>query len=86
MMGLPECREVAFRLSRAKEQPLTARERAENGMHLLFCDHCRRYARQLGELWEAASHVAGEIERQSLDAEAKKRLSDALDRERRREE
>ena len=85
MMGLPECREVAFRLSRAKEQPLTARERVENGVHLLFCDQCRRYAKQLGQLWEAASHAAEEIENQSLDADAKKRISDALAQERRQE-
>lgn len=47
MMGMPTCREVAERLSREQDEPNPRGRGMALRMHLLICNRCRRYDRQL---------------------------------------
>ncbi len=78
MIG-PDCHDVAYLLSRARESRLTRRERWAVRMHLLICVYCRRYARQLRWLEQALARVRGSGRTGRLDEEARARIRARLD-------
>lgn len=47
MMGMPSCREVAASLSRELDEPSPRGRGMALRLHLLMCNQCRRYDRQL---------------------------------------
>ncbi len=44
---LPPCEQITRIISAAADRPLTWRERIEKRLHLVFCDLCSRFERQL---------------------------------------
>lgn len=53
MKLMPSCKEVSELLSQGQDRPLTAAERFGTRLHLLLCEGCRQFARQLDILRSA---------------------------------
>lgn len=69
MRGMPSCRQVARALSTGELEGSPLSRRLAVRLHLLLCQHCRRYARQIRAIGTAARQVMGgqEGERESLE-------------------
>lgn len=82
MMGMPSCREVAERLSREQDEPNPHGRSLALRMHLLVCNHCRRYDKQLqwlrANIRQALTNTSG----QQLSSAARDRIRAYLARER----
>lgn len=50
LMNIPDCRETSLLLSRKQDVALSLRERIGLRLHLLACDGCRQFERQLAFL------------------------------------
>ena len=79
------CRETARLLSEATDEPQPLRRRIGLRFHLMMCRLCRRYAKQIGLLDEAARSLSRRVEEGDeaapggLAPEAKARMRSALD-------
>jgi|GEM_PF-383203 len=51
------CKEVAHAVSTEDVAPVGWRERLSTRFHLMMCRHCRRYAKQMEALGDAARSV-----------------------------
>jgi hypothetical protein len=78
MMGLPNCREVAARLSREQDDPGIARRGMGLRLHLLMCPHCRRYGQQLGWIRANIRYALAHAGPMSLSANARERIRERL--------
>lgn len=47
MLLIPSCKEVSVLLSQAQDRPLSIGERLRLKAHLLLCEGCRYFARQV---------------------------------------
>ena len=54
------CKEVSFRLSQAQERRLSLGERVSLGLHLMLCNGCRNFRRQLEFIRAAARRYPGD--------------------------
>lgn len=83
MSAIFSCREASRLASTAVDRPLPIAKRLQLGMHLAMCSACRAYRRQIRSLDRLlrgrAAHEAEDQEIR-LDAEARKRISEALRR------
>ena len=77
------CKQVSELVSQSLDRRLSLRERLGVRMHLLMCDMCRRYRRQLLFLSRASRRLLGRDTR--LPPEARRRISDRLREESRDE-
>lgn len=59
MMGLPNCREVAFLLSSEYARPRGGRRSLKIRAHLLICGACRCYERYLAWMRDNLPRAAG---------------------------
>jgi len=78
------CKEVSYLASKAIDVPLTWRERWSMRLHLLFCNLCRRYVRDLRFLRRAPTYRReGEtqqlMKQAKLSGKARERIQRALD-------
>lgn len=76
----PDCREASRAQSEALDHPLPASARLGLSMHLVLCKWCRRNARQIRYLREAANEHSEEL----ADAGSQKLSGDARERIKRR--
>jgi hypothetical protein len=77
------CKEVSLLLSRSCDQRLSWRERLGVRLHLLYCEGCRRLARQLRFLSAAVRRFAasaGSAAGKGLSEDARRRIRAALPR------
>ena len=78
---MPSCKEISQLVSAAMDEMLPLRKRLSIRLHLLMCDLCRRYERQLHLLRGGSEHYANpdknEVE-DSLSPEARERLQRKL--------
>lgn len=58
-MHIPNCRETSELLSRAQEQHLSLRERVGLHVHLVACEGCRNFRRQLDFMRAAVKRYLG---------------------------
>lgn len=75
------CPEISRLASESCDRPLGWRERWRMRWHFIICDWCRRYARQVRHLHEAAPRLATEapqLQRRRLPVEAKERMKRRL--------
>lgn len=82
MMGMPSCLEVARRLSREQDEPEPRARSMALRMHLLFCNHCRRYDKQLRWLRFNTQRALMGTDESQLSASAHDRIRSRLARER----
>lgn len=78
------CKQVFLLGVQSNYRQLSWRERLGMRMHLMFCDACGRFRRQMAFLHEAARRFAGEpdVDKQiRLSAEALERIARHLDRD-----
>ena len=59
---LPSCRQVAEQLSENIDQPLTGVRWLKMKLHLLICDYCRRYGKQIELSAKTTNLVKPEVE------------------------
>lgn len=87
MMGimarfLPTCEQVSEKLSRSMDQKLSFRERFGIRIHLLGCELCRRYEKQLFAMERILRRYADRYEKEDtpigLSPEAKARIRHSL--------
>lgn len=77
-MAMPRCKEVSRSIAADELSTAGWSQRLSTKLHLLMCRHCRRYARQLRVIGEAARQVFSDT---SPDSAARERLrSSILDR------
>jgi len=80
----PTCQVVAERISDSMERKLTMRERIGVKVHLLGCDLCERYKRQMLSLQELLKQYSLSLEKEEnlpdvkLDINAREKISQAL--------
>lgn len=76
MMGIPSCREVTGAIASDSLIEAPAHRRLGVRIHLLLCRHCRRYARQMRAIGQAAREVLAHPngERESLERLRRKLL------------
>ena len=53
-----KCREVTRLYSESRDRPLTLRERLSLRIHVLWCDGCRNFGKQMRFLSDAMHHFA----------------------------
>jgi hypothetical protein len=79
------CKDVTRLISESMDHPLPVRQRVGMRLHLLLCDFCARYRRQLRLLRDAARRLAaleeGPPDRPgfALSPEARERMRKALE-------
>ena len=69
------CKEVSRSIASDELGAVDWKRRLAVKFHLLMCRHCRRYARQIQEIGDAAKQVFGG---DSPDQEARDRLRDSI--------
>lgn len=81
---MPTCKETALLVSQSYDRRLSWRERSGMRLHLMFCEACTRFARQMRFLHEAARRFAQrrteDDEQVRLSAKALERIARELDR------
>jgi hypothetical protein len=86
MTRMLTCREASELISQRFERRLSWRERFGLRLHLLICDACTRFARQMRWLQAAARRFglkyAGEESAARLPEVARRRIGEALERSR----
>jgi hypothetical protein len=77
---VPNCQQASRLQSRDLEHPLPLRQRLALRVHLFFCKWCRRYGKQIKSLHATLrnSENSAATMPQSLPADAKERLKEAL--------
>jgi hypothetical protein len=77
----PKCREVVRILSQSMDGKLPLKTRVQLRFHYLICAWCQRYEKQLHQIREVARAVPDHVEEmsmESLSAESKERMKQAL--------
>ena len=81
---LPDCKTIAPKLGESLDRKQSLRERLTIKLHLLTCDYCKRYLKQIVFLKEAM-HVHGEkaladesVSTFVLSDDSKQRIKDRL--------
>lgn len=77
------CKEVTLLLSRSSDQRLPWWERLAVRLHLLYCEGCARFEKQLRFLRAAArrfAESAGSVANKGLSEDARRRIRAALPR------
>jgi len=69
------CKEVSRSIASDELGAVDGKRRLAVKFHLLMCRHCRRYARQMQEIGDAAKQVFGG---DSPDQESRDRLRDSI--------
>ncbi|HLF97550.1 MAG TPA: zf-HC2 domain-containing protein [Methylococcaceae bacterium] len=75
------CQKASQLLSQSLDRPLSFRERLSLRLHLLMCDACRRFAKQLRSLRPMAAELESRVltdDRFKLDERARKRIKRVL--------
>jgi hypothetical protein len=76
------CKDASHLISERRDRPLAARERWGLRAHLWICANCRRFARQVDLLRQAARELSRRLEDAEygpeLSAEARQRIREAL--------
>jgi len=77
------CKDTSQLISESLDRPLSWREHMSIRMHTLFCDMCRRYARQLRFVNNTCADADLEQTTPSahLDEEARERIRNSLNQE-----
>lgn len=76
------CKQVSQLVSQSSERKLTYRERFGLSLHLMLCDACKFFVRQLRLLRQAIQRIAANVEQDTqitLSDEARKRIADKLE-------
>jgi len=75
MMGMPTCREVSRAVASGELERAGFWEGLGLRLHLLMCRHCRRYARQLRAIGQAARDLVAQAPAEQATVD---RLRDAI--------
>lgn len=80
---LPPCCQIAHQISDSRQQPPSLRERIVIRLHLMVCDWCTSYSKQIVLMSEAARREVETVEASAspnfrLSDSARKRLRDSL--------
>lgn len=80
----PPCCSIAHQISDGRQKPLTLKERFTIRTHLMICDWCTKYSKQIVLMSEAGRNEAkavesGTAEPLQLSASARERLHKALE-------
>ena len=78
---MPSCKEISQLVSASMDEKLPLRKRLSIRLHLVMCDLCRRYEKQLHLLRGGGRHYANPEENEiedSLSSEARERLQRKL--------
>jgi hypothetical protein len=78
------CKEVSLLLSRACDQRLSWRVRLAVRLHLLYCQGCTQFGKQLQFLRSAGQRFSDQLDimpQQRLPEDARRRIRATLDRE-----
>ena len=78
MMGLPNCREVAFQLSNEYARPQKSGRGLGMRLHLLICGACRRYQRYLAWMHRNMPRVLSEAPGANLSQAQYERIRQVL--------
>lgn len=76
-----DCRHASHLLSQSMEKRLSFRQRFLLRLHLLMCDACTRFARQLHLLRAAIGHLGRRVENDDklvLPKQARERIAEAV--------
>ena len=76
------CKQASRLVSQSLECKLTFRERFGLSLHLMMCDACKLFSRQLGLLRQAIKRIAANVEQDTqitLSDEARKRIANKLE-------
>lgn len=79
----PSCKDISALISQSMDSRLPLRKRLAIRMHVAMCSLCRRYEKQLRMIRRGLHYYANPDENavaESLSAEAKARLQQALER------
>ena len=74
-MVMPKCKEVSRSIAADELSAAGWKQRLSTNLHLLMCRHCRRYARQLRAIGDAARQVFGDT---SLESGARESLRSSI--------
>ncbi|MCI0538580.1 MAG: zf-HC2 domain-containing protein [Verrucomicrobiales bacterium] len=80
---MPSCKEISADVSAAMDGKLPLRKRVSIRLHLMMCDLCRRYEKQLHLLRGGSQHYANPEENEveePLSLEAMERLKQSVER------
>ena len=77
------CRHAAPLISHSMDRSLPAEERAAVAVHLMGCNHCRRYRRQLVLLRDVLYSIAAAPIETKLPLDARARMQVAIERDHR---
>ena len=81
-----DCKHASHLISQAQEIRLSWRQRFGLRLHLMLCDACMQFSRQLGLLREAVRQVGRRIEsdeRFRLSQDARGRIAEAMENRKR---
>ena len=76
------CKQVSRLVSQSLERKLIYRERFGLSLHLMLCDACKLFSRQLGLLRQAIRRITANVEQDTqitLSDEARKRIANKLE-------
>ena len=76
------CKESSQLVSQSLDRPLSIRERLALRLHLLICDVCSRFVKQMNLLRLAMRRMTQQTEQDEniqLTPEARKRIADVID-------
>jgi hypothetical protein len=74
-MEIIPCTQATFLMSKREEHVLTFGETIHLYIHLLVCEFCRRFLKQITLIAKAAKHATSN---DSLTSEEKQRMTDVL--------
>jgi hypothetical protein len=78
------CKQTSQLVSQSLDRRLTLRERLAVRLHLLICDYCKRFQRQLLAMRAGLKRMSESIENDTdiqMPSEAKSRIAKALESE-----
>ncbi|HLD09974.1 MAG TPA: zf-HC2 domain-containing protein [Methylophilaceae bacterium] len=76
------CKQASQLVSQSLERRLTYRERFGLSLHLMMCDACKLFSRQLRLLRQAMQRIGRNVEQDTqivLSGEARKRIANKLE-------
>jgi hypothetical protein len=74
-MAMPTCKEVSRSIAADELSAADWRQRLSTKLHLLMCRHCRRYARQMQAIGDAARQIFSDA---SPDSGSRERLRSSI--------
>jgi hypothetical protein len=73
-----DCKQASRLISQSLDRPLTLRERFALKLHLIICEYCKRFSRQMQTLRLAITKMVGAVENNDtieMSSEARKRIT-----------